>query len=139
MNAEPDPPRILSEDEAKSVAYEFAVLTEATRETRQRLASLRERLLSYMDEQGLSRIAADRAGMAIERQARAGRKMYDVAAMPSELVIAANTFAVLRIDVAAAKHVSPSVLSEMERYATLGEPTYALTVKPVFRADEPLP
>ncbi len=120
---------IASASEAKAIAYEFAVLTEAIKQTRERRDLLRRQLLEYMDEQSLSSVRDDEADVAVERLIRSGRKSYDVPSMPASLVLTLHTLSVLRVDLGAAKSITPPWRDEIERYALVGDPTFALVVR----------
>jgi len=119
---------ITSADEARAVAHEYAILSEALKETRARQAMLRQQLLDYMGTEGLSLVTDSQNQYALLRQMRTGRTSYDVSAMPPALVLAINSFGALRVDASASRTVLPTIRGQMEAYATVSDPTFALLV-----------
>jgi hypothetical protein len=119
---------IRSEQEARDVAIEFAILTAAIRDSQERREQLRQAMFRYMGSHALTFFYDHTSGLELELQTRQ-RRSWDVHAMPASLVLAVNSFSALRVDAKAARAVVVPVLSEMDAFAVFGDPIRALQIR----------
>ena len=131
MTAEARTERIESLAQAEAVAYEYAVLVEAMRETERRRLLLRERLLDFMERRDLRSIHDGEHGVTVERAPRNGPSWYDTGSMPDELVLRLRDLAVLGVDTKMLRTQAEAGedVSEAKAYAHPGAEQVALLVR----------